>query len=55
MIQIESSDSEDNRVQRMAEVSMKKNPGAHIAVTGGGSGTGIAALINKKTDSVIFR
>jgi phosphate transport system substrate-binding protein len=29
---------------------MKKHPDANIAVTGGGSGTGIAALINKTTD-----
>jgi len=50
MIQIKGSDSEVNLVQRLAEVFMKKNPGASIAVTGGGSGTGIAALINKKTD-----
>ena len=50
MIQIKGSDSEVNLVQRLAEVFMQKNPGANIAVTGGGSGTGIAALINKTTD-----
>ncbi|NWF54941.1 MAG: PstS family phosphate ABC transporter substrate-binding protein [Syntrophaceae bacterium] len=50
MIQVKGSDSEVNLVQRLAEVFMKKNPGVNIAVTGGGSGTGIAALINKKTD-----
>jgi len=50
MIQIKGSDSEVNLVQRLAEVFMQKNPGIDIAVTGGGSGTGIAALINKKTD-----
>jgi phosphate transport system substrate-binding protein len=50
MIQIKGSDSEVNLVQALAEQFMKKNPGANIAVTGGGSGTGIAALINKKTD-----
>jgi phosphate transport system substrate-binding protein len=50
MIQIKGSDSEVNLVQRLAEVFMQKNPGVDIAVTGGGSGTGIAALINKKTD-----
>ena len=50
MIQVKGSDSEVNLVQRLAEAFMKKNPGADIAVTGGGSGTGIAALINKKTD-----
>src|SRR3990172_6068351 len=36
--------------QRWAEVYMQKNPGASIQVTGGGSGTGIAALINGTTD-----
>lgn len=36
--------------QRWAEVYMKKNPGASIQVTGGGSGVGLAALINGTTD-----
>jgi phosphate transport system substrate-binding protein len=36
--------------QRWAEVYMQKNPGVTIQVTGGGSGTGIAALINGTTD-----
>jgi phosphate transport system substrate-binding protein len=36
--------------QRWAEVYMEKNPGVRIQVTGGGSGTGIAALINGTTD-----
>jgi len=35
--------------QRWAEVYMGKNPGVTIQVTGGGSGTGIAALINGTT------
>ncbi len=50
VIQIKGSDSEVNLVQRLAEVFMQKNPGVNISVTGGGSGTGIAALINKTTD-----
>ena len=50
MIQVKGSDSEVNLVQKLAEVFMQKNPGVNIAVTGGGSGTGIAALINKTTD-----
>ncbi len=50
MIQVKGSDSEVNLVQRLAEVFMQKNPGVNISVTGGGSGTGIAALINKQTD-----
>jgi phosphate transport system substrate-binding protein len=29
---------------------MNQNPNAEVAVTGGGSGTGIAALINGTTD-----
>ncbi len=36
--------------QRWAETYMKQNPGVTIQVTGGGSGTGIAALINGTTD-----
>lgn len=49
-IQIKGSDTEVNLVQRLAEVFMEKTPDVSIAVTGGGSGTGIAALINKQTD-----
>ena len=36
--------------QRWAEVFMNKNPKAVVQVTGGGSGTGLAALINGTTD-----
>ena len=36
--------------QRLAEEYMKKNPGAVVQVNGGGSGTGIAALINGTVD-----
>lgn len=36
--------------QRWAEEFMKKNPKTTIQVTGGGSGTGISALINGTTD-----
>lgn len=36
--------------QRWAEEFMKKNPQTVIQVTGGGSGTGIAALENESTD-----
>ena len=50
MLQIKGSDTLINLVQRMSEVYMEKNPGKMIAVTGGGSGTGIAALINSKCD-----
>jgi phosphate transport system substrate-binding protein len=36
--------------QRWAETYMQKMPGVTVQVTGGGSGTGIAALINGGTD-----
>ena len=36
--------------QRWAEQYMAKNPGTALQVTGGGSGTGISALINGTTD-----
>src|SRR5437764_1043923 len=36
--------------QRWAETYMKDNPGITVQVTGGGSGTGNAALINGSTD-----
>lgn len=48
--QIKGSDSEVNLVQKLAEIYMAKNKDVSIAVTGGGSGTGIAALINGQTD-----
>ena len=44
-IQIKGSDTLINLVQRLSEVYMEKNPNTAIAVTGGGSGVGIAALI----------
>lgn len=48
-IQIKGSDTEVNLVQRLAEEFMKDHQ-IYIAITGGGSGTGIASLINKQTD-----
>ena len=36
--------------QRWAEEYMKKSPATKVQVTGGGSGTGLAALINGTTD-----
>ncbi|MBN1115100.1 MAG: substrate-binding domain-containing protein, partial [Oligoflexia bacterium] len=50
MIQIKGSDTIVNLVQRLSEEYMKSNKNVAIAVTGGGSGTGIAALINNKCD-----
>lgn len=49
-LKIKGSDTLINLVQRLSEVYMDENPSAYISVTGGGSGTGIAALINGKTD-----
>ncbi|MFH0775516.1 MAG: phosphate ABC transporter substrate-binding protein [bacterium] len=49
-VRIKGSDTEVNLVQRLAEVFMEKNPKLSIAVTGGGSGVGISALINGETD-----
>lgn len=48
-IQIKGSDTEVNVVQHLAEVYME-NSDAKMSVTGGGSGTGIAALINNEVD-----
>ncbi|MBI4358743.1 MAG: phosphate ABC transporter substrate-binding protein [Candidatus Omnitrophica bacterium] len=45
-IQIKGSDTMVNLGQAWAEAFMGENPSALIAVTGGGSGTGIAALMN---------
>lgn len=49
-ILIKGSDTEVNLALTLAETFMASDPGVSIAVTGGGSGTGIAALINGKTD-----
>jgi phosphate transport system substrate-binding protein len=50
MLQIKGSDTLVNLVQILAEEYMAKNPGSAIAVTGGGSGTGITAIINQTCD-----
>ena len=49
-IQIKGSDTMVNLSQAWAEEFMAENPNVSIAVTGGGSGTGIAALINGTTN-----
>lgn len=48
MIQVKGSDTIINLVQKEAEVYMQQNPAVKISVTGGGSGTGIAALLNRQ-------
>jgi phosphate transport system substrate-binding protein len=49
-ITIKGSDTLVRLGQRWAEEYMKKHPEAVIQVSGGGSGTGIAALLNGATD-----
>lgn len=49
-IMIAGSDSEVNLVTRLAEEYMKVNSDVSIAVTGGGSGVGITALIDGTID-----
>lgn len=49
-IQVKGSDTMVNLGQAWSEDFMKANPTISIAVTGGGSGTGIAALIGGTTD-----
>lgn len=50
VLQIKGSDTLINLVQTLAEQYMEEHPGYYISVTGGGSGTGIAALMNNKCD-----
>ncbi len=52
-IQIKGSDTMVNLIQGWAEEFMKKNPDAFLAVTGGGSGTGLAAMINGTCDIAV--
>ncbi|MDO8964905.1 MAG: phosphate ABC transporter substrate-binding protein [Coriobacteriia bacterium] len=49
-VTVAGSDTMVNMSQAWAEEFMKANPGVQIAVKGGGSGTGIAALINGTVD-----
>src|SRR5690554_155080 len=49
-IKVRGSDSEVNLVQALAENFMDQDSLVSVGVTGGGSGSGIAALINGKTD-----
>jgi len=50
MIQVKGSDTMVNLVQVLAEEFMNKNPGSALAIMGGGSGTGITAIINGTCD-----
>lgn len=49
-ITIRGSDTEVNMVLDLAEQYMSENPKSSIGVTGGGSGSGIASLLNGRTD-----
>jgi phosphate transport system substrate-binding protein len=49
-ITIKGSDTMVHLVSNWAEAFMEQNPDVEVAVTGGGSGTGIAALINGTTE-----
>jgi phosphate transport system substrate-binding protein len=49
-ITVKGSDTMVILAQRWAEIYMQQHPGTIIQVTGGGSGTGISALINGTTD-----
>lgn len=49
-IQIKGSDTMVNLGQAWAEAFMKANPKVSVAVTGGGSGTGIAAMLSNTCD-----
>jgi len=49
-VQIKGSDTMVNLVQAWAEEFMQKNPTDFIAVTGGGSGTGLSSLISGTCD-----
>ena len=50
VIQLKGSDTILNLSQAVAEDFMKANKKAKISVTGGGSGTGIAGILNKTID-----
>lgn len=49
-ITVQGSDTMVNLSQAWAEAYQTANPGVSISVTGGGSGTGIASLINQTVD-----
>jgi phosphate transport system substrate-binding protein len=49
-VTVKGSDTMVILAQRWAEAYMKANPARKVQVTGGGSGVGIAALINGTTD-----
>lgn len=50
VISVKGSDTMVNLAQKWAEIYMQKNPNVSIQVTGGGSGTGVASLLNGTTN-----
>ena len=50
LLTIKGSDTMVHLASSWAETFMKQNPEIEVSVTGGGSGTGIAALLNGTTD-----
>lgn len=50
IITVKGSDTMVNLAQKWAEKFMEKNKSISVQVTGGGSSTGIAALLNRTTD-----
>lgn len=50
IVTIKGSDTEVNLVQELAEQFMENDADISLTITGGGSGYGIASLINQKTD-----
>ncbi|MBF0494099.1 MAG: PstS family phosphate ABC transporter substrate-binding protein, partial [Candidatus Omnitrophica bacterium] len=53
MVQVKGSDTMVNLAQAWAEKYMEENPASFIAVTGGGSGTGLSSLISGTCDIAI--
>jgi phosphate transport system substrate-binding protein len=49
-LQVKGSDTIVNAAQKISEEFMKQYPHIFVAVTGGGSGVGVASLINKTAD-----
>jgi phosphate transport system substrate-binding protein len=49
-IKIKGSDTEVNLVVQLAEEFHKTNPGFNVSISGGGSGLGIASLLNGQAD-----
>ncbi|MBE0573127.1 MAG: PstS family phosphate ABC transporter substrate-binding protein [Ignavibacteriaceae bacterium] len=50
VISVKGSDTMVNLAQKWAEIYMQTHPNVSIQVTGGGSGTGVASLLNGTTD-----